>query len=293
MYEISNALSTKEIILDSDSLVVQNEYLDPRTEISKNVLSDFGTQFFKRYIIGRINWSLSKIVSPYFFENTQNQFNSRVLNVYDNQQLVGELISYSNASSKFQRFVAKWLGEFGLGSGIHVNVLENSISINIKNDEGEFNLLDEGFGTSRIVPLLLKIFSTAASIHTWEDNIMDSITMVIEEPELGLHPKLQSLLADMFIDAYRQFNMQFIIETHSEYMIRRLQVLTAKKEITPEDTQLYYFHHPRNIPEGEEQCYPINISEDGALSKNFGPGFFDESSNLNVALYRFSKENKN
>ena len=108
----------------------------------------------------------------------------------------------------------------------------------------------------------------------------------------------------MFVEAAHIFKIQFIIETHSEYLIRRLQVLTANtytetnknnewSELETTDTQLYYFYQADAVPEGEEQVYKINIEEDGALTKNFGKGFFDESSNLNIALYNFTSANKN
>ena len=56
---------------------------------------------------------------------------------------------------------------------------------------------------------------------------------------------------------------------------------------------MYYFHNPEQIPEGEPHVYPINILPDGALSKNFGKGFFDEAANLNIALYNYTKEQHN
>ena len=108
----------------------------------------------------------------------------------------------------------------------------------------------------------------------------------------------------MFVEAAKKFNIQFVIETHSEYLIRRLQVLTANTytvanknenwvELKTTDTQLYYFYQADAVPEGEEQVYKIHIEEDGALTKNFGRGFFDESSKWNIALYSYTKANKN
>ena len=121
--------------------------------------------------------------------------------------------------------------------------------------------------------------------HVYEDDYpveYHPSIIVIEEPESNLHPNFQSKLADMLVEASRKFNIQFIIETHSEYLIRKLQFLTATGEIKPEMTQIYYFHHPERIPEGEgeAQIRKINIEKNGALSKNFGPGFFDEASTL-------------
>ena len=72
-----------------------------------------------------------------------------------------------------------------------------------------------------------------------------------------------------------------------------MQYLTAKKVIEPSDTQLYYFHHPNKIPEGEKQIYPIKIREDGSLTKNFGTGFFDEADNIALELFLLKAHQNN
>lgn len=88
----------------------------------------------------------------------------------------------------------------------------------------------------------------------------------------------------MFIDAAETFGIQFIIETHSEYLIRKLQVQTAKEVLKPEDTQIYYFYNPNEIPKDEKQIVPINILSDGRLNRPFGSGFLDESANLMMEI---------
>lgn len=142
------------------------------------------------------------------------------------------------------------------------------------------NIKDEGFGISKLIPLILSI-----QPEYDRDAGYAPVIILIEEPESNLHPALQSKLAELFVDLSKRFNIQFIIETHSEYLIRKLQYLTAKKLIKPEDTQLYYFHHPDRIPGGEDQIYPINIKSDGSLTKDFGKGFFDEADNIALELF--------
>ena len=186
----------------------------------------------------------------------------------------------------------------------------SSTLIYIKSNEQETLLADVGYGVSQILSVVFEIALKIASISvmdTWLPELKDTISdlpfenvysqglIIIEEPESNLHPANQSRLADIIVKATKTFGIQFIIETHSEYLIRRLQVLTADKNcnLKSEDTQLYYFHNPDKIPEGEKQVYPINIEADGALTKNFGRGFFDEASNLNIALYQVTSANMN
>lgn len=54
--------------------------------------------------------------------------------------------------------------------------------------------------------------------------------------------------------------------------------MVAKGEVEPKDIVIYYLHEPERIPNGEQQVKRINILKDGRLSKEYGPGFFDESS---------------
>ena len=111
-------------------------------------------------------------------------------------------------------------------------------------------------------------------------------TVSIEEPENHLHPAFQSKLADMLLDAYQNYNISFIVETHSEYLIRKLQTLVAKKQVSSKDISLYYLYDPDESkrPNHVPQLKKIEIQEDGCLSEPFGSGFFDEADNLSMEL---------
>jgi predicted ATPase len=108
-----------------------------------------------------------------------------------------------------------------------------------------------------------------------------------------LHPNFQSKLADLFCKALKKFKKQYIIESHSEYMIRKFQFLVAKGELKKEDIVIYYFNDPRMINEGESQIKRINFLEDGSLSSDFGSGFFDEATNWKYELMKLRKIQEN
>ena len=113
----------------------------------------------------------------------------------------------------------------------------------------------------------------------------------VEEPEVHLHPKYQSKLAEMFVEAYQKYNIHFIIETHSEYLIRKLQVMVADKEssLISNDVSLNYVEKDEN---GESTNRKIEILEDGRLSEPFGPGFFDQATGLSMNLLKMKIESK-
>jgi hypothetical protein len=109
-----------------------------------------------------------------------------------------------------------------------------------------------------------------------EFNQMDLLkfnTIVLMEPEIYIHPNNQSLLAALIVDASNKFGIQFLIETHSEYMIRNLQVLTAANRIYSSCMGIYYLSNKNNDVEIKKVDFDIL----GNLNHEFIDGFFDES----------------
>ena len=100
-----------------------------------------------------------------------------------------------------------------------------------------------------------------------------------------MHPSFQSLLAEMFYDAYTNYNVQFVIETHSEYLIRKLQVMVADKEnsLMSDEISLNYIEKEDFGSSNRK----INIQEDGRLNEPFGPGFFDEADSLAMEILKY------
>ena len=115
--------------------------------------------------------------------------------------------------------------------------------------------------------------------------------IAVEEPEVHLHPKYQSLLAEMFVEAYQKYNIHFIIETHSEYLIRKLQVMVADKKnaLLPSDVSLNYVEKEGD---GVSANRKIEIGEDGRLSEPFGKGFLDEADSLAMEILKLKPRKK-
>ena len=109
-----------------------------------------------------------------------------------------------------------------------------------------------------------------------------NLTVLLEEPEQNLHPALQSKLTDLIYEVNKKYNVRFIIETHSEYLIRKTQILVAHENISDYRNKVlfkvYYLPTDGNIP------YEMRYRSDGKFSNEFGPGFFDEASNLAFEL---------
>ena len=184
-------------------------------------------------------------------------------------------------------FINKWVKKFGIGDSVSFAMDEDGVGAKIRihktpDDETGRLLADEGYGITQLLSIMLQIQMT----NSYDENI---VTIAVEEPEIHLHPKYQSLLADMFVDAYQKGKIHFIIETHSEYLIRRLQLLVAgietEKKLDKNDVSIAYIY---TKDEAEKENQPrvknIAICEDGYLDDTFGSGFFDEATKLSRKL---------
>ncbi len=233
------------------------------------------------------------------FINGKSKFNyNRETNMMNNDALskaLKKIDSFHKSAKEVFIKIADYYIEKLLGEGNNIEIrkpndsLYTQVFINNSITNESQNIADMGLGISQIITILL-------SLNFQENDLLnDGIRryferlIIIEEPETNLHPALQSKLAEILVDISKNFNIQFIIETHSEYLIRKMQALIVQKELKAEDVNCYYFYHPEKVPEGDNQIYEITFSEDGAMSRNFGKGFFDEASNLNIALYNKTK----
>jgi len=124
------------------------------------------------------------------------------------------------------------------------------------------NLADVGFGTSQILPIIVQGFTSP-----------ENSTLLLEQPEIHLHPKAQCVMGDLLVDIAKT-SKRLIVETHSDLLIERVCkhiLLKDDTKITPEDIIIYYFEPTK---EGAT-VKPITVNEN-AQFENFPEGFFEE-----------------
>ena len=117
------------------------------------------------------------------------------------------------------------------------------------NSNKEYNLKDVGFGISQLLPLLVQGY-----------DLKDSQFILLEQPEIHLHPSAQSNLGDFFVELSKQ-NKFFIIETHSEHILLRLRRRIADKTITNEDVNIYFIERKN----GRSTISNIKLDEYGQM----------------------------
>jgi len=187
-------------------------------------------------------------------------------------------------------FIKKWIREFNLGTDYKIDFYQDiGFSISLKSEKGEWeNLSDKGYGSSQLVTL---IFGIVAYSNLNENKTI----LVVQEPETNLHPDFAANLAEVFQDAVKLFNATFIIETHSEYLVRKYQLLIAESKMNPDEISINNILSKKDARREEEMEYyhrinKIKINENGQLSDEFGKGFYDISRNLALEQYRIQRK---
>jgi len=187
---------------------------------------------------------------------------------------------------EFRDVISKWLAKLGLLKGFNAREIakdrkEYEVSVQTQGSETSVLLPDVGFGVSQVLPVVVECFYAPANS-----------TVVIEQPELHLHPRVQSELADLFIEAIRarennqDRNMQFIIESHSEHFLRRLQRRVAEGNIKPEDVALYYCEPGTDGAQLRELPVDLFGEIGGWPDDFFGDEFSDIAARLDAASKR-------
>ena len=95
---------------------------------------------------------------------------------------------------------------------------------------GDFSLLAEGFGTNALAHLLFELVRTALGA-----------TVLIEEPEIHLHPRAQADLASVLVEEAKSGGKQIIMTTHSEHVAGRLLTLVAEGALSADELAIYSF----------------------------------------------------
>ena len=181
------------------------------------------------------------------------------------EEMVSALFSSRLQSSDLDEHVPKWLQSLGLIDSYRVAPIprtQKDYEFLVTQHKGgpEVRLTDVGFGVSQVLPVLVLCY------YAPEGSIL-----ILEQPEAHLHPKVQSELGDVLIDAAKSRNLQIILESHSEHLLHRLMLRTAEAQLSVHDTALYFCQ----INEGVSDIEPLQVDEYGNIS-NWPQEFFGD-----------------
>ncbi|MBU1659931.1 MAG: AAA family ATPase, partial [Chloroflexi bacterium] len=146
------------------------------------------------------------------------------------------------------------------------------IYIDEGNSNFDPNLIDVGFGASQAFPIIVQsVLAKPGSL------------VIIEQPELHLHPGAQARLADMFIESALSKKPVFLLETHSEHLLLRVQTRIAETEnqvpghllkLKRDDAKIYFMYRKKGC-----RCSSIDelpIQKTGYLDLSKAPPEYDD-----------------
>jgi predicted ATPase len=140
----------------------------------------------------------------------------------------------------------------------------------------EVDLLDVGFGITQVLPIIVECLRT-----------QQGETIVLEQPEIHLHPSLQSKLADFFVSMVKS-GKNLVIETHSEPLINRLCLRIAQEESTEIKNFTNILFISFNERSKSSVSRPVEINKYGEI-ENWPVGFFDENDSRDLLAATLKK----
>lgn len=175
--------------------------------------------------------------------------------------------------------VEHYLKKMGIAENIQIYLrspIQRSFEFKLKTKGAErgVNFKDVGCGICQILPVIVQSLMTK-----------DESLVILEQPEVHLHPKTQADLADFFVEVASK-NNRFLIETHSDFLIERLRYRVATEDLRFEDLAVYYIDHDNTT--NSAKVTKIIINKQGQY-QNIPPGYLTnfrmiETSNMTRKL---------
>lgn len=179
----------------------------------------------------------------------------------------GKYISpgYRKKKRTLEERIAEWLKELGLIYSFKVDSIGangNLFEVKVRRFPNSPDVLitDVGFGVSQLLPIIALCYY-----------VPKGSTILLEQPEIHLHPSVQMGLADVFIDVMKNRGVQILLESHSEHLLARLQRRLAEGGLKKEDVALYFCASETN----QSTLTPLALDLLGNIS-NWPEDFFGD-----------------
>jgi hypothetical protein len=229
--------SLKKIFVNQNTIFsfCYNTYLEENSSVFAFYLSEIFQVFIsassEEFDNDNINYVSPLRATPkryYFLDSARTHIS---VDTFDGDS-IAEILK---DNTKLKKQVNEWFRRFDIE--IEVDYLKDIIhSLLVNQNSLKLDISDVGFGISQVLPVIMQGYLS----HN------DSITLV-EQPEIHLHPKMQADLGDLFIDIVLNKNYSarkripkknFIIETHSEYLLKRIRRRISEGRIPSEMVSL-------------------------------------------------------
>lgn len=141
---------------------------------------------------------------------------------------------------------------------LHVNAV--TLGLRTSDDTDFHRPIHAGFGITQILPIVIAALSAAKGD-----------ILLIENPEVHLHPAGQALVGHFLADVARA-GVQVIVETHSDHVLNGIRRSVKAGRLTPDQTAIHFFR-----PRSAEAPQVLSPQLDGSGNIDTWPeGFFDQ-----------------
>ena len=184
--------------------------------------------------------------------------------------------------------VNHWFERFGMPHRLSVNTFGDpelageyvALALVDKNTNTKMTLADVGFGVNQILPVIVEGLSAPLTGAAFYFHPYNSI-LCVEQPEIHLHPRLQAEIADLMIETSSgEWGKQWIVESHSELLVRRIQRRISEGKLDPSDVSVIYVDPQKD--EGSKIEF-LRLDEYGEFIDDWPRGFFEEGFNEMMA----------
>lgn len=187
--------------------------------------------------------------------------------------------------------ISRWFKVSGIAEEIRVKSLTpRHFELVLADVNGnEQNICDVGFGCSQVMPVLAASLNMFSRSETYPS--LKSPTLIVQEPEIHLHPNAQASLGSFF-SRLMQSEGQIFVETHSDNLVLRVARHVADGTLKENDVKIFFVHKINGSPIVQN----ISVNDRGKFEPEWPGGFFpqrqSESLSLAQAAFRKSKPEK-
>lgn len=246
--EMTSVHNIKGLILDDISFV--NFKLKEKGIFKLKQIIDIVSGVFSNYD-EQINFISSFRLHPErtYLEQTRSKLK---VNNYGDGYLDQIIYWETKNKPKFNELI-KILKELNLLESIKSKRLEGGryeISVQVKKGGIDATLSDVGFGISQFLPIIVA-----------DLQLPKSSTLFIAQPEIHLHPSVQSSFGDYLIKQMKTDDKNYVIETHSEYLLNKIRLAVVKGELRETDVKIYFVDNQSN----NDAIHKITFTKKGQI----------------------------